>query len=154
MLFDETVSLSRSLREAGWHVTIETNGTRYLPVACDLLSISPKLSNSTPTAENGDGWHARHESGRRVPGVMERLIADYDYQIKFVIDAPEDCREVEDYLAAMPGIDRRRVLLMPQGTDRILLADTAHWLAPYCRRHGLTFCPRNQIEWFGPVRGT
>jgi 7-carboxy-7-deazaguanine synthase len=153
MLFDETVLLSRSLRQAGWHVTIETNGTRYLPVACDLMSISPKLSNSTPAAENGDGWHARHESERRASAMMERLIAEYDYQLKFVIDAPEDCREVKRYLDSMPRIDRSRVLLMPQGTDRILLADKAHWLEPYCRNHGLTFCPRKQIEWFGPGRG-
>jgi 7-carboxy-7-deazaguanine synthase len=154
MLFEETVFLSRLLRQAGWHVTIETNGTRYLPVACDLLSISPKLSNSTPTAESSNGWRVRHESGRRAPGVMERLIAEYDYQLKFVIDAPEDCREVENYLAAMPGIDRHRVLLMPQGTEWIVLADKARWLEPYCRQRGLTFCPRRQIEWFGPARGT
>jgi 7-carboxy-7-deazaguanine synthase len=153
MLFDETVSLSRALRQSGWHVTIETNGTRYLPVACDLMSISPKLSNSTPAAENGNGWHARHESGRQAPEVVARLIAEYDYQLKFVIDVPEDCREVERTLAALPGIDRRRVLLMPQGADRILLVDKAHWLTPYCRDHGLAFCPRRQIEWFGPGRG-
>ena len=30
------------------HVTIETAGTRYLPVECDLMSVSPKLANSTP----------------------------------------------------------------------------------------------------------
>ena len=39
------------LRAAGWHITIETAGTLYLPVACDLMSISPKLSNSTPPPE-------------------------------------------------------------------------------------------------------
>ena len=48
MLFAELIPLSTALRNAGWHITIETSGTLYLPVACDLMSISPKLSNSTP----------------------------------------------------------------------------------------------------------
>ncbi|MBN2580067.1 MAG: 7-carboxy-7-deazaguanine synthase QueE [Pirellulales bacterium] len=153
MLFDETVLLSRSLRQAGWHVTIETNGTRYLPVTCDLLSISPKLSNSLPPSEDAAGWRVRHEQGRRTPGVVERLLEEYDYQLKFVIDAPEDCVEVERYLAALPRIDRRRVLLMPQGTGLRGLQEKTCWLEPYCRRHGLTFCPRKQFEWFGGGRG-
>jgi 7-carboxy-7-deazaguanine synthase len=153
MLFDETVSLTRFLRQAGWHVTIETNGTRYLLVACDLLSISPKLRNSSPPPERGPHWHLKHESGRHAPRVIERLIDEYEYQVKFVIDTPEDCREVERYLTEMPRIDRRRVLLMPQGTDLTLLADKAHWLEPYCRQHGLSFCPRKHLEWFGPGRG-
>jgi 7-carboxy-7-deazaguanine synthase len=122
MLFDETVLLSRTLRQIGWHMTIETNGTIYRPVACDLLSISPKLSNSTPPPERNAGRRIRHEHGRHTPDVVERLIAEYDYQIKFVIDAPEDCPEVERYLAEAPRIDRRRVLL-PQGTDPVLLAE-------------------------------
>ena len=28
------------------------------------------------------------------------------------------------------------------------------WLEPYCLEHGLTFCPRRHIEWFGCRRGT
>ena len=30
--------------QRGRHITIETAGTLYLPVACDLMSISPKLA--------------------------------------------------------------------------------------------------------------
>jgi 7-carboxy-7-deazaguanine synthase len=71
-----------------------------------------------------------------------------------VIDSPADCDEVADYLAAMPQIDRSRVLLMPQGTTSEALAERAAWLEPYCRQHELRFCPRRQIEWFGAVRGT
>ena len=61
---------------------------------------------------------------------------------------------MEAYLARFPEIDRGRVLLMPQGTEAAELAEKAAWLEPYCREHGLTFCPRRHIEWFGMQRGT
>jgi 7-carboxy-7-deazaguanine synthase len=153
MLFAEMIPLSAALRKDGWHITIETSGTLYLPVVCDLMSISPKLSNSTPTPEQDQRWMRRHESNRHAPQVVNRLIAEYDYQIKFVIDNPADCQEVESYLAAIPQIDRARIMLMPQGADPEELAEKSQWLEPYCDEHGLIFCPRRQVEWFGPGKG-
>jgi 7-carboxy-7-deazaguanine synthase len=153
MIFDELVPLSRAFKESGWHVTIETSGTRYLAVACDLMSISPKLSNSMPSDSEDSRVRAMHESARHVPEVIERLAAEYDYQFKFVVGTSADCREVEDYLAAMPSLDRRRAMLMPQGVEQSELEKIALWLEPYCEEHQLTFCPRKHIEWFGPGRG-
>jgi 7-carboxy-7-deazaguanine synthase len=154
MLFSELIPLAERLRQQGRHTTVETAGTLYLPVDCDLMSISPKLANSTPPAERDPRWFRRHERSRYVPEVVRRLIDEYPYQIKFVIHSPGDCAEVNDYLEALPQIDRRRVLLMPQGTTAEELTERAAWLEPYCRRHELQFCPRRQIEWFGAVRGT
>jgi 7-carboxy-7-deazaguanine synthase len=154
MLFAEMIPLTRRLREAGFHITIETAGTLHLPVQCDLMSISPKLSNSTPSAERDRRWHRRHEQSRHVPEVIRRLLADYPYQLKFVIDAPADCDEVEAYLDAFPEVDRTRVLLMPQGTDADSLAVRSAWLEPLSRDLGFRFCPRRQIEWYGYARGT
>lgn len=154
MLFSEIVELSARLRESGRHVTIETAGTLDQPVACDLMSISPKLSNSTPSADRDPHWSRAHESRRMVPTVLRRLVAEYAYQLKFVVDSPADCEEVERFLEGLPEVDRDRVLLMPQGIDVETLARTTEWLAPYCDRAGLKFCPRRQIEWFGFVRGT
>jgi 7-carboxy-7-deazaguanine synthase len=154
MLFAELIPLAAGLRSRGLHVTIETAGTLYLPIECDLMSISPKLSNSTPSAEQAPGWTERHDRTRRSPSVVCRLISRHDYQIKFVVNELADCAEVEIYLEELPQIDRARVLLMPQGIDADSLANQATWLEPYCRERGLTFCPRKQIEWFGLVRGT
>jgi 7-carboxy-7-deazaguanine synthase len=81
-------------------------------------------------------------------------VRDYTYQIKLVVDRPADCELVEAYLRAMPEIDRSRVMLMPQGTDQRSLERQAQWLEPYCRAHGLHYCPRKHIEWYGLVRGT
>jgi 7-carboxy-7-deazaguanine synthase len=62
MLFSELVPLSEELHRRGLHITVETAGTLHLPVRCDLMSISPKLSNSTPVGDPRDpsgAWAAR-----------------------------------------------------------------------------------------------
>jgi 7-carboxy-7-deazaguanine synthase len=180
MIFAESVELTMALRHLGRHITIETAGTRYMPVACDLMSISPKLSNSTPGLKGSgvfisssdrtegrapaqsttpdpfnDLWTARHERRRHAPNVIRQLVAEYAYQLKFVVATVDDCREVEEYLLGFPEVDESRVLLMPMGTDAALLAETAIWLEPYCAEHGWHYCPRRHVEWFGGVvRGT
>jgi 7-carboxy-7-deazaguanine synthase len=154
MLCRDLVPLAARLRQLGRHVTIETAGTRYLPVQCDLMSISPKLAGSTPLRRGEPRLHPWHERARHAPDVVRRLAAEHDYQIKFVIDSAADCREVEQYLEEMPQLDRQRILLMPQGTDLGQLARRAAWLEPYCRQQRLRFCPRRHIEWFGAVPGT
>jgi len=154
MLFAELVPLATALKERGLHITVETAGTLYLPLACDLMSISPKLAGSGPTADQDRQWHKRHEKSRHVPEVISRLVAEYPHQIKFVIDSPVDCQVAEAWLAEFPQIDRARVLLMPQGTDPESLEQKANWLQPYCNEHGLHFCERKHIQWFGNVRGT
>jgi 7-carboxy-7-deazaguanine synthase len=153
MLFAELIPLTAALRQQHYHITVETSGTLYLPVACDLMSISPKLSNSTPPLEPDPRPAERHARQRHAPEVVRRLLAEYDCQLKFVVDCPADCSEVEAYLADFPEIDSARVLLMPQGADPAALSEKAAWLAPYCAVRGWTFCPRRQIEWFGSQRG-
>ncbi len=81
-------------------------------------------------------------------------MAEYDYQLKFVVDRPADCREVEAYLAAFRR-DRPPAgsCSCPKAPTPTALAAKAAWLEPYCREHGFHFCPRRQIEWFGAERG-
>jgi len=155
MVFPESVELTAALRRSGRHITIETAGTRHLPVACDLMSVSPKLSNSTPPAEDNPTWAERHERRRHAPAVIRRLIAEYPYQFKFVVESAPDCREVDEYLEEFPEIDRDRVMLMPMGTEPSALVEIGRWLEPYCAEHGLHYCSRRHVEWFGGVlRGT
>jgi 7-carboxy-7-deazaguanine synthase len=154
MLFAEMIPLCQRLRAAGMHITIETAGTLYLPVECDLVSISPKLASSTPAQERAGRWAARHEQTRRRSDVIQRLTTDYTHQLKFVIDTPDELEEVRTWLAEFPHVDRRRVLLMPQGINLHSLAKIGAWLEPYCREHGFVFCPRKHIEWYGARRGT
>ncbi|MEX2173991.1 MAG: 7-carboxy-7-deazaguanine synthase QueE [Pirellulaceae bacterium] len=154
MLFAELIPLCDALHGQGMHITIETAGTLLLPVHCDLMSISPKLASSTPPAERAGRWAARHERSRHQPQVVRRLTADYDYQLKFVIDRPSDVDEVQAWLGEFPQVPGARVLLMPQGTDPAGLIRIAAWLEPYCREQGFVFCPRKHIQWYGARRGT
>lgn len=156
MLFAELVTLCAQLQRLGYHITVETAGTIDLPIVCDLMSISPKLANSTPSAATGvsPAWQSRHDQARDAPDVILRWLDDYTYQFKFVVDIQEDIPEIEAYLARYPAISRQRVFLMPQAIDQSMHDDRAAWLIPYCQTHKLLFCPRRQLEWFGLRRGT
>ena len=77
MLFVELIPLCERLRQAGRHVTVETAGTLYLPIECDLMSISPKMSNSTPSPQRDAQWSRRHERSRHMPAVVQRLIDEH-----------------------------------------------------------------------------
>jgi 7-carboxy-7-deazaguanine synthase len=153
MLFSELVPLCDKLREMEKHITIETAGTLSLPVECDLMSLSPKLSNSTPL-DASKRWLDRHEKSRHVPDVIRYFINRYPYQMKFVVGDQTDGKEVLAYLEDFPEIDRDRVMLMPEGTTLRRLNAVEQWLQPFCADHDLIYCPRRQIEWFGAVRGT
>jgi len=154
MLYAELIPLCEGIRDEGRHITVETAGTLYLPVACDLMSVSPKLSNSTPSEKAASNWRVRHDRTKHMPDVISRLIREYTYQFKFVVGDHSDCEEVLLYLEEFPEIDRGRVMLMPLGTDVQELSRIGDWLQPYCAEHGLHYCPRKQIEWFGLARGT
>jgi len=154
MLFAELLPLANQLRNQGRHITVETAGTLYLPVDCDLMSISPKLTNSGPSPGQHAHWSRRHQRQRYQPDVLQQLLTEYEYQLKFVVDTPDDLDEVEQFLEAFPEAREERVLLMPQGTTTEQIHSREVWLEPASTSRGWTYCPRRQIEWFGPVRGT
>jgi len=148
MIAREIVELTRGLRARGLHITIETAGTVFAPVECDLMSISPKLANSTPAGE----WQERHERLRIHPDVLRRLLADYDYQLKFVIAQPDDIAEVRDLVRTLDA-NAVKVILMPEGIDASVLRERGVWLAEICRREGFRFSPRLHVELWGNRRG-
>jgi 7-carboxy-7-deazaguanine synthase len=154
LLAPDVTELCAGLRERGYHITIETAATVFKPVACDLISLSPKLSSSTPHQREGGRFALRHDSLRRRPDVIRAFLGRSDYQIKFVIDRPEDLGEVLDLLAELPPVDPAKVLLMPQGVTREELAQRGPWVAELCKRHGFRYCPRLHIELYGNRRGT
>jgi 7-carboxy-7-deazaguanine synthase len=147
----EMTELTRTLKEAGHYITIETAGTVYRDVSVDLLSISPKLSNSSPLQDVR--WAARHDLNRVRPEVVAVLLSRFKYQLKFVVDKPEDLDEIEEYLAPMANVDRHSVWLMPQAVTQEQLAEKSHWLKLLADEHHFRFSSRLHIEAFGNVRG-
>lgn len=164
LLAAETSLVCAALRAQGRHLTIETAGTVASDAPADLVSISPKLANSTPPAATPGGWAARHERLRRRDDAILALVRAAarhggGHQFKFVIESPADLDEttawLEDLEAAAPGeIDRGRVFLMPQGVAADDLARTTRWLEPACAARGFRLGHRFHIEWFGHTRGT
>lgn len=148
MISPDIVPLTERLRECGLHITIETAGTVFEPVACNLMSISPKLGNSTPEGR----FAAAHERRRYQQDVLRQLMARYEYQLKFVIAAPADLAEVRLMVEAV-GADRERVILMPEGTDTAVLQERSLWLAEICKEEGFRFSPRLHVDLWGSRRG-
>ena len=152
MMAPEIVPLTEALRQMGQHVTIETAGTVFAPVDCHLMSISPKLSNSTPIGREGGRWAAQHDRLRIQPAVLKRLMAAYEYQLKFVVEQEDDLAEIKD-LAAQLHANPQRVVLMPEGTDADILRERAVWLVEICKQQGYRFTPRLHIDLYGHRRG-
>jgi 7-carboxy-7-deazaguanine synthase len=141
--------LTRRLKQ---HITVETAGTVDVEVRCDLMSISPKLANSTPRHRDGGRWAAQHERLRYQPEILKRLIERYPYQLKFVISDPGDLTEVRTIVKEIEA-SKDRVLLMPEGVDPAVLAERGRWLVEICKQEAFRFSPRLHIELWGNRRG-
>ncbi len=116
------------------------------------MSISPKLQNSTPHEREGGRWAASHERLRYQPAVLKRLIAEYEYQLKFVVSDPEDLTEIEAIRMELCA-PASSVVLMPEGIDSARLAERGRWLAEICKHHGYRYSPRLHIDLWGNRRG-
>ena len=144
--------LTSRLKELDLHITIETAGTVYQAVTCDLMSISPKLANSTPQEREGGKWAAQHERLRYQPEVLKKLMGEHEYQLKFVVSAPDDLKEIET-IVKETGADRSRVMLMAEGTSAETIYERANWIVEMCKRERFRYSPRLHIDIWGDKRG-
>ncbi|MBV6434443.1 MAG: 7-carboxy-7-deazaguanine synthase [Bryobacteraceae bacterium] len=151
MIQPEIELLTGRLLELRQHITIETAGTVFRNVRCDLMSISPKLAHSTPWEV--DGRLARqHERLRYQPGVLRRLIETYDYQLKFVVRQREDTGEIERIIGEI-GAERSKVLLMAEGITPDQVRERAQWVVEACKSLGFRYSPRLHVDLWGNRRG-
>lgn len=152
MLFEAVEPLSKACKERGKTITIETAGTIYRELDCDLMSISPKLTSSVPVGNLE--WEQRHNRDRLQPEIIQKLIDRYDYQLKFVISQLSEIEEVEDLLSKLQDVPPDRVLLMPEGRDATRLWESARSLIPEVIKRNWRLAPRLQIDLFGDTKGT
>jgi 7-carboxy-7-deazaguanine synthase len=148
MIAPGIVELSERFHQRAMHITVETAGTVFTPVVCDLMSISPKLSNSTPEGV----FRAQHERLRQQPDVLLRLMAGYDYQLKFVVAGEGDIDEVRAVVSQLKA-PAGKVILMPEGVHPDILRERGVWLAELCKQHGFRFSPRLHVVLYGNRRG-
>jgi 7-carboxy-7-deazaguanine synthase len=84
--------------------------------------------------------------------VLKQLMAEYPYQLKFVVSDPGDLAEIEAILKETDA-DRSRVVLMPEGTSSETLNQRARWLVDICKRERFRYGPRLHIDIYGNERG-
>jgi 7-carboxy-7-deazaguanine synthase len=181
MIFPQVEALCAGLREAGLHITIETAGTVSRPVACDLMSLSPKLANSTPPAgdprDPSGAWRSRHEQRRIDIEALQALIdAHAERQLKFVVAEPADLDEIDVLLGRLSAVAPADVMLMPEGVEpaatgalRVVAPTPSQsesvpatlgtparrgWVVGACISRGWRYCHRVHIDLFGNARGT
>jgi 7-carboxy-7-deazaguanine synthase len=149
--------LLTELRAAGKHITIETAATVSPDgVECDLASLSPKLTNSTPSSEQaGEAWNARHERTRWQPEIVRTWCDRFEHQLKFVVSSQADLAEIERMLGeATIKTAPENVLLMPEGRSIEELQNLAPQVVEWCKARGWRYCARVHVELFGNKRGT
>jgi len=134
--------LLEAIKTAATHITIETSGIKFISnLKCDLMSISPKLSNSKP-ADNK--LAAEHEKRRFNLDALQKLIDNYSYQLKFVVDSPADLDEIAQCLEKLDRPNPYKVFLMPQATTTTDYIAKAKMVAEACKQTGFIFSPRLQ----------
>lgn len=154
LLAPDIDELTVQLKRRDAHITVETAATIYKPLVGDLISMSPKLANSTPWQRSKGEFAAMHEKRRLNYQVMQRFIDGYDYQLKFVVDRKKDLAEVRSVVEQLRNVDAARVMLMAQGIKQSELDRKARWIVESCKMYGFSYTPRLHIQLFGNRRGT
>jgi 7-carboxy-7-deazaguanine synthase len=140
--------LTHRLKALGKHITIETAGALYIPdLACDLMSISPKLGNSFSRK-------GTHYSDRLDLETVRQLIRTYPYQLKFVVETSGDIAEAQEVLGQLGKLPPERVMLMPQAGTAEELLRRSPAVAEACKQTGLRFGQRLHLLLWDRQRGT
>ena len=139
----QLTDLLKAIADPSRHITIETSGIEYIAdLPCDLMSISPKLANSTDNGQSHLNINA-----------LQKLIANYEYQLKFVVDRPEDLNEIAQCLESLENVNPYNILLMPQAQTRKEHTEKLPALAEICKQTGFTLAPRLQVILWGNEKG-
>ena len=144
-------------------VTIETEGSHFLPTdyPINLLSISPKFSNSVPVlgAVTPQGkvvdekMIKKHNSKRMNIDAIKKSIAYHsDYHIKPVIDKELTMISEVDEMIEELGVPAEKIWAMPAGDDRKSLMESYPIVMNFVRDKGWRFTGRSHIVAFNTER--
>lgn len=139
------LNLLKTLKEKGYYVEIETNGTIKprldLLKLADLVTVSPKLSNSKIKKEK-----------RIKREVLEIFSKSKKTYFKFVVSKHNDLNEIDKIVKELE-IDKSKVILMPEAKSKRILAKRSIWLVEECKKRCFRYSPRLQIMLYGNRRG-
>ena len=156
--------LTHFAHERGIFITIETEGSHFLETdyPIDLLSISPKFSNSipvvgakTPLGEIVDEKMIIKHNSKRLNKEAIKASIEYhkSYHIKPVWDGEdmEALKEIETFLQELE-IPKDRVWFMPSGDVREALFKSYPKVMNFVRDNGYRFTGRSHIMAFNDQR--
>lgn len=134
-------------------ITIESEGSKFVDVNCDFLSLSPKLSNSIPPATPafGDARKIHLANYANYEIMKQQIQYSNDYQVKFVISDKSDVEEAKEVIKKL-NVPNNKVYLMPEGLYDDKIKQTAIWLIPLCIENNFNFSDRLHIRIFGNIR--
>ena len=143
--------LTHRLKALGKHITIETAGVLFIPdLACDLMSISPKFPDAR--MRRLDPVKSCEPVGSDLQAIRQ-LIRAYPYQLKFVVESPQDADGVQAVLEELGPLEAERVMLMPQAATPEELQTRSAMVAELCKQTHLRFGQRLHIQLWGQRRG-
>ncbi|MCP8304170.1 MAG: 7-carboxy-7-deazaguanine synthase QueE [archaeon] len=142
---DELILLLRFLKERGFYVEVESNGTIIPKPEIEQLvaqwDISPKLTSSKNPIDLREKQEC-YEYFRNLPNSF----------FKYVVQDEDDLDEVQRLIKKY-YIPINKILLMPEGFEKEELAKRSKWLVKFCEENGYRFTPRIQISLWGNRRG-
>ena len=156
--------LTHFAHERGIIITIETEGSRFVETdyPIDLISLSPKFSNSvpvigavTPGGKVVDEKMIRiHNMKRKNTEEIKKTLAFHkDYHYKPVWDGTEEnLNEIEDYRILL-NIPKDKTYIMPAGDTRNTLIEKYPKVFELCAEHGYNMTGRDHIIAFNTERG-
>jgi 7-carboxy-7-deazaguanine synthase len=155
--------LTHLAHERGIFITIETEGSHFLATdyPINLLSISPKFSNSIPVlgvatpqgAITDQKMIDRHNKYRvNIDAIKKSIAYHNDYHIKPVLDKELSMvGEVEEFLKECE-IPNDKVWAMPAGDTREALVESYPVVMNFVRDKGWRFTGRSHIMAFDTER--
>ncbi len=138
----QLTELCQSLKELGYWIEVETNGTIFpnekLIGLVDQINCSPKLSNSKNKLKARENEEA-----------LRKLSALSIVNFKFVVSSPDD---IEEILQMIEKYQMKEVYLMPLGKTKDELEQTTSLTKELCFKYGFNFSDRIHITQLGGGR--
>ena len=155
--------LTHFANERDIFITIETEGSHFLPTdyPINLLSISPKFSNSipvvgakTPQGEIVDERMVKKHNSKRmnIEAIKQSIAYHSDYHIKPVIDKELTMIPEVDEMIKELNVPAEKVWAMPAGDDRESLFESYPIVMNFVRDKGWRFTGRSHIMAFNTER--
>ena len=153
-------------QKRGILVTIETEGSHFLETdyPIDLISLSPKFSNSipklgavTPGGKVVDYKMIQKHNKYRLnsDAIFKTLSYHKDYHFKPVVNPyqmPEVWEEIKEFMRGM-NIPKHKTFIMPPGDRRDEIIKQLPDILNFCAEHGYNMTGRDHIIAFNTKRG-